>query len=877
VSPPVLATKLFPPSRRETLVTRARLAEGLEASLSEPHHLTLVSAPAGFGKTTLLTAWLDALRDTRPDVRTAWVSLDGGDNDLARLLMHVAAALAAPGPEVDSAWVQQGTGDGTAALTALVNELVAAGQRTPDRHWLLVLDDYHVIDAPAVHESLTFLLENLPRRVHLVVSTRADPPLPLARMRTRGHLVEVRAADLRFTTAEARDFLNRVMGLDLTERDVAALEDRTEGWVAGLQMAALSLRNTRTREEAAQFIDAFTGSNRFIVDYLVDEVLARLSAPEHQFLLRTSLLDRLTGSLCDSLTGTPGGAAVLERLERDNLFVVALDADRAWFRYHHLFADVLKARLLAEQPDIIPALHLRASRWYADHDLAPDAVTHALAAGDAPRAAYLIEQALPRTRRARQDATLLSWVAALPDEVVRRSPVLSILSCWSAMMSGDLEAMAARLDDAEAALVLGAQDPSVAAMWAQTEDLRTAPATVNVYRAALAQARGDVTGTVQRARQALSSAGQDDHFVRGAAGGFLGMAAWAAGEVDRALSTFTQAARDLRAAGNDVDALDASVVLGNMWVTAGRPGRARRTYEQALSTATAKGEPYPRATPDLHVGLAELDVERNDLGAAQAHLDSARTVGERASITENRYRWFVANAQLQLARGHHAAAVDQLDEAQELYRPGTYPDIRPIPAMRARAHIAAGDLAEAQQWAHDHHVSLADDVTFLHEYEQLTLARLYLAGAHRPAGSRPVTRSASLTRVLEALRRLHDAADAARPGTVLEVGVLRALTLQAMDEPEQAIGALDTAFARAPEPEQYVRLFLDEGAPMITLLRRAAGPGRDVDSAAATHAGRLLHAAEAGGPPDTRSPSAPAGLVDPLSDRELQVLRPAER
>ncbi len=877
MSPPVLATKLFPPSRRETLVTRARLAEGLEASLSEPHHLTLVSAPAGFGKTTLLTAWLDALRDTRPDVRTAWVSLDGGDNDLARLLMHVAAALAAPGPEVDSAWVQQGTGDGTAALTALVNELVAAGQRTPDRHWLLVLDDYHVIDAPAVHESLTFLLENLPRRVHLVVSTRADPPLPLARMRTRGHLVEVRAADLRFTTAEARDFLNRVMGLDLTERDVAALEDRTEGWVAGLQLAALSLRNTRTREEAAQFIDAFTGSNRFIVDYLVDEVLARLSAPEHQFLLRTSLLDRLTGSLCDSLTGTPGGAAVLERLERDNLFVVALDADRAWFRYHHLFADVLKARLLAEQPDIIPALHLRASRWYADHDLAPDAVTHALAAGDAPRAAYLIEQALPRTRRARQDATLLSWVAALPDEVVRRSPVLSILSCWSAMMSGDLEAMAARLDDAEAALVLGAQDPSVAAMWAQTEDLRTAPATVNVYRAALAQARGDVTGTVQRARQALSSAGQDDHFVRGAAGGFLGMAAWAAGEVDRALSTFTQAARDLRAAGNDVDALDASVVLGNMWVTAGRPGRARRTYEQALSTATAKGEPYPRATPDLHVGLAELDVERNDLGAAQAHLDSARTVGERASITENRYRWFVANAQLQLARGHHAAAVDQLDEAQELYRPGTYPDIRPIPAMRARAHIAAGDLAEAQQWAHDHHVSLADDVTFLHEYEQLTLARLYLAGAHRPAGSRPVTRSASLTRVLEALRRLHDAADAARPGTVLEVGVLRALTLQAMDEPEQAIGALDTAFARAPEPEQYVRLFLDEGAPMITLLRRAAGPGRDVDSAAATHAGRLLHAAEAGGPPDTRSPSAPAGLVDPLSDRELQVLRPAER
>ena len=733
----VLATKLFPPSRRESLVARPRLAEQLDASLAEHQRLTLVSAPAGFGKTTMLTEWLESLGREQPDVGTAWLSLDTGDNDLARLLSHLAAALNGHRLEVEPAWAQQG-GDGPTAFTALINDLVAAEQVAPGRRWVVVLDDYHVIDAATVHESITFLLDNLPRQLHLVVATRSDPLLPLARLRSRGQLLELRAADLRFTPSEARDFLNHVMGLELTERDVEALENRTEGWVAGLQLAALSLRNTPSRTETAQFIDAFTGSNRFIVDYLVDEVLARLPAQDHQFLLRTSLLNRLTGSLCDTLTGTTAGAAVLERLERANLFVVALDADRAWFRYHHLFADVLKARLLAEQPDLVSTLHLRASAWFADHNLVPEAVDHALAGGDARRAAYLVEQALPQTRRARRDATLLTWIGALPDQEVRRSPVLSTLSAWSSMMTGDLLSMEARLDDADAALALGRQDPAVAATWAQTEDLRAAPGTVHLYRAALAQARGDVPGTVQHAQQALALAGADDHFVRGAAAGFLGMAAWAEGDAEQALTTFTQAAHSLRTAGNDVDALDTSVVLGSMWMTAGRPSQARRTYERALATATAGGKPYPRATPDLHVGLAELDVERNDLDAAQDHLDVAKALSERASITENRYHWFVASAQIHHAQGNHRAAIDLLDQAEELYVPGAYPDIRPIAAMRARAHIAAGDLAAAQQWGHDHPVSLGDDVTFLHEYEQLTLVRMHLARAQQPP-SRHVT------------------------------------------------------------------------------------------------------------------------------------------
>ncbi|HEY5845932.1 MAG TPA: LuxR C-terminal-related transcriptional regulator [Nakamurella sp.] len=876
----VLATKLFAPSRRDHLVARSRLVEELDRSLADHHRLTLVSAPAGFGKTTLLGDWLDSLERRRPDVAAAWLSLDSGDNDLPRLLRHIAAALDRCGLDIDPAVMESPASlDGPAILTGFLNQIVRVGEQTPEKHWLLVLDDYHVIEAPAVHRSVDFLLDHLPRQLHLAVATRSDPPLPLARLRSRGQLVELRAADLRFTSAEAREFLNHVMGLELTAQDVAALEERTEGWVAGLQLAALSLRNTRTRDETADFIDAFTGSNRFVIDYLADEVLARLPSESHQFLLRTSVLDRLTGPLCDAVTGGSGSAGMLERLERDNLFVVALDAERTWFRYHHLFADVLHARLLAELPGVVSSLHTSASEWYATHDLVPDAVRHALAGGDHARAAYLIEQALPQMRRGRHDTTLLSWIRALPESVVRRSPVLSIMSGWSMMMAGELAAMEARLDDAEAALAAGSEDANLAATWADTEDLRTAPATVRVYRAALAQARGDVATTMDHARHALDLAGPDDHFVRGAAGGFLGFAAWAAGDVDQALSTFSDAVRSLHAAGYLVDELDSTVVLGDMWMTAGRPGQARRIYEQALVTATAHGEPYPRATADLHVGLAELDRELNDLTGAQAHLDVAKVLGERASITENRHHWYVAAAQVRAATGDHATAIELLDQAQALYRPGTYPDIRPIPAMRTRVHIAAGNLDAAKRWADDHDVDMGDDVTFLREYNQLTLVRLHLAGHHRAATAQdsPATAAAPLDELSQWLHRLYADAEPTRAGTLLEIGMLQALTLHAAGRRDEALAELDRALARAPEPENYVRLFLDEGAPMLALLHDA--PGNRETDAAGRHARRLLAASRGSARSGTIGgiTDAPVGdgesLVAPLSDREMQVLR----
>jgi len=846
----VLATKLFPPSRRADLVARPRLVDRLDSTLNRGHRLTLVSAPAGFGKTTLLADWATTQE------RVGWLSLDEGDNALPRFLAHLWAALSDAGLDLDPATLEALTSAPTSTgMTAVVNELVQLGRQQPDSHWLLVLDDYHVIAAPEVHEVVTFLLDHLPEQLHLMIATRSDPPFRLPQLRSRGQLTEVRAAELRFAAVEAQEFLNQVMGLHLAEDDVQALEERTEGWIAGLQLAALSLRGVSDRGDVDEFIDAFTGSNRFVIDYLADEVLARQGAEVRDFLIRTSVLDRMTGPLCDALTGRTDGVQVLEGLDRGNVFLVPLDAGRTWYRYHHLFRDVLSARLMAERPEQVPTLHQLASDWFASRHLVADAVRHALAAGDYDRAAYLMEEALPELRRARQDSLLLYWMRTMPESVVKRRPVLCILSGWSLMMTGDLDGMERRLDEAEAALVAGAHDQTLAAMWAPTEDLRTAPMTVWVYRAALAQARGDVPATARHARRAMDLTGTDDHFVRGAAGGFLGLAAWAAGEVEDALSTFSEAARSLHAAGNLVDELDMTVVLGDMWISAGRPHRARQLYERGLLTATQAGQPYPRATADLHVGLAELERELDDLVKAEEHLETARMLGQRGSITENRHRWSVAMAQVRATMGDHDTAKELLDQAEALYRPGSYPDLRPLAAIRARVDIAAGDLAAAEHWAEDHEVTTADSASFLREYEHLTLVRLLLALHHRDSGA-PVDDALSL------LQRLQADADRRRAGSLLEIGMLQALTHDARGDRLQALAELNDALARAPEPDAYLRLFLDEGAPMLALLRDPALSQYDV---LRRHAPRLL---------DANPPSADRGsLADPLSERELEVLR----
>ncbi len=668
----VLATKLFVPARRPQLVPRARLVERLD----EPARLKLISAPAGFGKTTLVSDWVE--RTTR---RVAWLSLDAGDNDPNRFLAHVVAALL--GPDTP--------GETTPAM--LVNELAGAAEEI-----VLVLDDYHVIEAPAVHDSVTFLVDHLPAEVQLLISSRSDPPLPLPRLRTRGQLTELRAADLRFTPDEAADFLNRVMGLSLSAEDVEALEHRTEGWVAGLQLAALSLRD---RDDASAFIEAFTGSHRFVLDYLVEEVLDLQPDDLRAFLLQTAPLDRLTGSLCDAVTGRADGDRTLEHLERANLFVVALDERREWYRYHHLFADCLRART---PPGPV---HEIASRWFEQHRLFEDAIAHALAANDHDRAGHLIELTVPDIRRTRREATLFGWLRALDEDVVSRSPVLTVYFGFMLLASGDLDGASARLDHAERDL-------------ASTGEL---PMTIAMYRASLAQARGDIAGTTAHARRTLELAGPDDHFARAAGAGFLGLAAWADGDVHAALETFSQIAASLRAAGNLADALATSVPLADMWTVSGRPGQARRLLRDALETA-APGMPIA----DLHVALAELDRLAGDLDSAKAQLETARSLGELASVRENRFRWFVASARVNQDEGDFDAAFDLLDEAERLYRPGFFPDVRPIPAIRARLWIEQGDLDAAADWAR----GVPEELGYLREFEHLTVARLLIARGDDP-------------------------------------------------------------------------------------------------------------------------------------------------
>jgi LuxR family maltose regulon positive regulatory protein len=845
---PVIATKLYVPKLRRGLVARPRLTERLRRAAES--RLTLVSAPAGFGKTTLLAEWLGGTAGE--DRCLAWLSLDSADNEPASFWTYVVTALRTAVPGVGSGVLELIAASPMPTelvLTTMVNELAAA----PGDVWL-VLDDFHLVDSPDVGDGMAFLLEHLPPRVHVVVSTRADPDLPLSRWRVRGELVEIRAADLRFTSDEAAAYLHEATGLDLATEDVAALEERTEGWIAALQLAALSLQG---RDDVGGFIARFTGNDRYVVDYLAEEVLQHQSDSVRSFLLSSAVLDRLTGPLCDAVTGREDGTDMLIALERANLFLVPLDERREWYRYHHLFADVLRARMLSEQPEQVPLLHRRASGWYERHDLTEDAVRHALVGRDFDGAAHLMELAVPMIRRNRQDAMMVGWLKALPDHTVRLSPVLSVFYGWMLMVSGDLDSGASRLDDAERALAT-APDGS-APTWADTEELHTLPATIAVYRASLAQARGDVTGTAEHARRARELAGDDDHLARAGAAGFLGLAAWATGDVATARETFAEVVTSLHAAGNLVDELGSTIVLADMWLAAGRPGEARRLYRRALQLAESQGMPVPRATADLHVGLSELDCEAGDLESARQHLEIAAALGERASTIENRYRWFVSMGRVTEVGGDAEGALDLLDQAEQRYVRGFFPDVRPIAAMKARARIAMGSLSEAAEWAREQGVSVTDDASYLSEFDHLTLVRLHIV-RHR---AHPDTET--LEGALHLLDRLAEAADASgRDGSLLEIRVVQALALDAQGHRARALDVLGTGWAAAPDPDGYVRLFLDEGAPMLELLRDCEASG-----VAGDHPRRLLSLS---GASDPRQRSA-RSRADALSERELQVLR----
>jgi LuxR family maltose regulon positive regulatory protein len=693
------------------------------------------------------------------------------------------------------------------------------------------------------------------------MASRADPALPLARLRARGQLAEIRAAELRFTADEAASYLNEMMGLQLTARDVAALEGRTEGWIAALQLAALSMQG---RDDVAGFIAGFAGDDRYVVDYLAEEVLQRQPDRVQAFLLQTSILGRLSGPLCDAVTGQGGGKAMLEALDRGNLFLVPLDDRRQWYRYHHLFADVLRARLLDEQPGLVPDLHRRASAWFQRSGELAVAVGHALAAEDFGRAADLVELAIPAMRRTRQEATARGWLEAIPDEVIRLRPVLSVHFAWALLSVGEFGEVESRLRDAErwldtqADVHAGSPARPAGMVVVDEEEYRRLPAAIELYRAGPALARGDLPGTIRHARRAMDLSPEEDHLVRAAAAGMSGLAFWTSGDLEAGYSGYADCIAGLRRAGHVADIFGCAVALADIRLVQGRLGEAMRTYEQTLQGVPEQGGTVLRGTADMYVGMSEVHCERNELDAATRQLLTSQELGEHTGLPQNRYRLRVAMARIRQAEGNLAAALELLNEAERRYMGDMFPNVRPVPALKARVWIAQGKLGEALGWAHEQGLSVDDDLSYLREFEHITLARVLLA-RHRDERAEHSVHQAA--RLLD--RLLSAAEDGKRTGHVIEILVLRSLAQQALGDVPAALACLERAVTLG-EPEGYVRVFVNEGPPMASLLSVAAKQG-----IARNHVRRLLAAAAE----TARDRPVKQDLIETLSERELDVLR----
>ena len=804
-----------------------------------------------------MAEWLAAAPADGPV--TAWLSLDPGDNDPATFWTHLIAALQVVVPGVGARTRSLLEPPGTAlevALAPLLNELEALPNDV-----VLVLDDYHAIDAPEIQAGMSFLLEHLPANGHLVIVTRADPSLPMARLRARGELVEIRAADLRFTQGEAEAYLNGVMTLGLTEQDVAVLDARTEGWIAALQLAGLSMQG---RDDVAGFIAAFAGDDRYIVDYLVEEVWQRQPDDVRDFLVRTSILSRMSGPLCDAVTGNHDGKTTLEALDRRNLFLIALDDRRRWYRYHHLFADVLQARLLDESPELVAELHRRAAEWFAAEGEYAEAIRHAMATPDFARAADLVELAIPATGRARQDSTLRRWLEALPDDQIRVRPVLSNAYAGTRLVRGELDGVEERLLDAERWLATSTGDgeaspsSSGAMVITDTAAFRDLPAGIAIHRAGQARILGDEAGTMAHAQRALDLARDDDHFVRGAAAALLALAYWTRADLDEASRLHVDAIASFEQIGHVADVLGISIALADIRLAQGRLSDAQRTYERGLELAAAQALPSVRGVADMHVGISEVACERGDLATARSHLEVSEALGDHAGLAQNPYRSRVATARVRGAEGDLDAAIELLDQAERVFVSDYSPEVRPIPAMRARVWITQGRLDDAARWAREHGLSATDDATYIREFEHATLARLLVAQGTHDHVVDPIRASGEL------LERLLLAAGAGgRTASVIDILATRALAHHALGEDADAMAALDRALALAA-PEGYTRIFLDQGPPMAALLKQAAK-----QRPSWRQVRRLLAANVV---PERATP-VEQPLIEPLSERELEVLR----
>jgi LuxR family maltose regulon positive regulatory protein len=862
----LLSTKLFIPPPHTKWVLRPRLLRRLDEGLGRSQRLILVSAPAGFGKTTLVSAWLGEC-----GCPAAWLSLDEGDNDPARFFTYVVAALQLVVPGIGETardLLQLPKPPSlTSALTVLINEVAAlpAEAASASCPLVLVLDDCHAIESPGVHDLLVFLLDNLPSQMRVIIATRADPPLPLSRLRARGQSVELRADDLRFTPAEAAEFLNQVMGLGLSEEDVAALETRTEGWIAGLQMASLALQARISgygQKDASGFVQAFTGSNRYILDYLVEEVLQREPDEIQAYLLQTSILDRLCAPLCDAVCsfGTavsgdhesaepaqfPDAQATLEYLERNNLFVVPLDGERRWYRYHHLFADLLRQRLQRTRADTVPRLHCRASAWYEAHDLGDKAVEHALAGEDFERAARLIERSAETVLKRGEFASFAEWLDAIPADVIESRPLLRAHYCWAVVLGGRaLEKVTAYMDNV-----------------AESDALDACRGEMAACQATLALYRGDMPGCIEKAQQALALMPEASVF-HGFAARSLGTAYILTGDIAAACRIMEKETRLARQAGDFIG----TVANMHRWAAAraiqGRLNEARQLYEEAYDfVISSRGHLVPAAVK-VPAGLADALREQNHLEKAlhyaKQSVDLVTGWAEMYGIGS-----YLVLGRVKQALGDFDGARKALQVAERTavaYRSIEMDDFF-VHAYQARLGLAEDDTETAVRFIERYRLdqgegeAMAAGSYLLYELGRIVLARLHLAQGQ------PDEALAVLEPLLESTEAL------GRFGSAIEILALQALAFQAQGKAEQALAALERALSLGG-PQGYVRIFVDLGEPMAELLQEATG--REI---APDYAGKLLAAFRAPAMAEAQAlPTRVQELADPLTGRELEVLQ----
>ncbi|MEL6355126.1 MAG: helix-turn-helix transcriptional regulator, partial [Cyanobacteria bacterium J06627_28] len=858
---------------------RPRLIERLNAGLHRK--LTLISTAAGFGKTTLLSEWVSVC--TQP---VAWLSLDEEHNDPTRFLVYLVSTLQTLTLSKVEGVPQLGEGVLSALkspqpppldsiLTTLINEITAVSES-----FILVLDDYHLIESEPVNRALDFLLQHLPLpSMHLVIATREDPPLPLARLRACGQLIELRAPDLRFTQVETTEFLNQAMNLNLSAEEIAALENCTEGWIAGLQLAAISLQG---HQDTASFIKSFSGSHYFVLDYLVEEILEQQPENIQNFLLSTSILECLCGSLCDAAlpqSSTPG-QEILEYLERANLLLVSLDDKREWYRYHHLFADALQVRLAKRQPNYIAKLHLRACAWYEQNNFRPNAIHHALAAQHFERAADLIElEWSANVGSYYQNTTWTEWVQALPDELVRTRITLSIGLAWELLFSGQLQAAEDRLKDADRLLAsaVNTGDSMEAASSSQDEKkICSQQALLGVAWAFHAQALNDNAGTIKHAQQTLNRLSETNHYIAGLASSLLGLAYWTNGDLETAVEYMSDAIARLRTTGHILFAISGAHTLASIKIAQGRLFDAVNIYKETLRFATAQGEPVLAGIAELHLGLSKLYHEQGKEEAANQHLQRCEALGKQAALPEWPYDLYLVQAQLKVEQGELDDALKLLEDAEQLYHRRPVPNVCPVKALKTRIWLRQGRLAEALGWVREQGLSVDNELSYSREFEYITLARVLIARYRRAPTDETFQKAIAL------LAQLYSAAEAGgRSGSMIEILILQAIINEAQGNISSALPFLERALTLA-EAEGHLRIFVNEGQPMARLLHETlACKSRPRETTPdSNYVQRVLTAfplndlaqKRLAQKRSSKTHSQTAELLEPLSKREIEVL-----